>query len=366
MTVRRSQRLESVPAQLDVGMEDKKSIAPPTPISQGKRKHDEVETSAGVVEEEASPPKAQKTYVKNEDHWALDGNLLLQIGDTRFKVHRSRLASESSWFQLLVERAAGRQEDGFEDQDEIDPVVETKEKVDDLDLFYVDCSGGPSSEQFATLLDAMNTGIDFVYKRPNIDAVEQLYGAASFFRVTRYNNFCSSYLTIRFPDSWTHLLGATSPDAAKGIILGRAYGDAILRHCFYDLARSAPPVGTADENNNADEYDPLEELEARDLVRLLFIQKRLAAAWNEITYLVDHKCAGTAPGECKVQHTAPKSVIDRARKNYPLDPILAIRHFIDIVKWPTHKYCDGAIAAVRTSLEKKRESIWEDLNKWIG
>jgi len=128
---------------------------PATPQSQGKRKH--------ADERQVSDPgpiaKVRKTYTKHPVHWALDGNLLLQLGSTRFRVYRGRLTSESTWFQSLIERSAGILDDGFEDQDEIDMVVQGKDIVDGMDVFDIEFSDGPTDKAFATLLTAMSTGM---------------------------------------------------------------------------------------------------------------------------------------------------------------------------------------------------------------
>lgn len=41
---------------------------------------------------------------QHPDHWQLDGNVIVQIKATRFKLQRSRLAKASIWFQNTFER----------------------------------------------------------------------------------------------------------------------------------------------------------------------------------------------------------------------------------------------------------------------
>lgn len=120
-----------------------------------KRKLDHQERDAAN-----SPRKSQKTYVKDEVHWLLDGNLHLQIGKTRFKVHRSRLASESPWFQALVEQRAGDAPDiPSERQDAIDKAIASVERLGDHDLYFLDFVDGPNATQFAAMLTAMQYGM---------------------------------------------------------------------------------------------------------------------------------------------------------------------------------------------------------------
>ncbi|KAG6916724.1 hypothetical protein DXG01_005604 [Tephrocybe rancida] len=61
-------------------------------------------------------------YTKHSRFWAVDGNVLLQIGSTRFKVHRSRFARESPWFSRLFERSSQSAVDGTSGNDSRNPL----------------------------------------------------------------------------------------------------------------------------------------------------------------------------------------------------------------------------------------------------
>ncbi|KJA14662.1 hypothetical protein HYPSUDRAFT_48976 [Hypholoma sublateritium FD-334 SS-4] len=53
-------------------------------------------------------PKARKICGQHDTHWAADGrNLRLQIGDTRFKLLKSRLVAESTWFAARIAQRGG-------------------------------------------------------------------------------------------------------------------------------------------------------------------------------------------------------------------------------------------------------------------
>lgn len=107
------------------------------------------------------PSKCRKTFVKHETHWAMDGNLLLQIGDTRFKVFKSRLVSESTWFAALIEQRGGVvPEEPYMDPDVIDRVLATVQEMEGLDLFYLDEENYPKHlKSFSLFLTAMSNGM---------------------------------------------------------------------------------------------------------------------------------------------------------------------------------------------------------------
>jgi hypothetical protein len=55
------------------------------------------------------PPKRSKTVStaapahKHDVHWALDGSIVIQIQDTKFKLHQSHLAKHSPWFSGIFD-----------------------------------------------------------------------------------------------------------------------------------------------------------------------------------------------------------------------------------------------------------------------
>lgn len=52
-----------------------------------------------------APPlcKIAKKFVKHDVYWLSDGNILVQIGEVRFRLHQSALVKQSKWFRKLIE-----------------------------------------------------------------------------------------------------------------------------------------------------------------------------------------------------------------------------------------------------------------------
>lgn len=116
----------------------------------------------------AKIPKLDVVFEMHETHWYLDGNVLLQTGKKMFKVHRSRLASISSWFQIffdvyLEKECPDYDALGEDDQAYIDAMLESELTVTGLPLFYLDCEGHdcevPTPDQFAALLNGIYNGM---------------------------------------------------------------------------------------------------------------------------------------------------------------------------------------------------------------
>ncbi|KAJ3514416.1 hypothetical protein NLJ89_g2389 [Agrocybe chaxingu] len=269
------------------------------PVAASKRKHEEVEDDG--IPADGQVGKVQRTYVKHEDHWALDGNLLLQIDDVRFKVHRSRLASESEWFQVLIDCAEGRlPEEDYEHLNQINAVVATREDVNGVDLFFLDVLAPPrpDARAFAALLTAMVRAMFCYYNlaksRPFPLAAEQM---------TEDDTIRKKALEELPVHDLFRLL-----DIAKRLSLA---WDAIVPITEHKCTRPRPSLSQV----------------------------------------------------CNDQHKAA-SAVTRARKNHPFDPIAGILH-LQCLDWRAHGYCEKATKAVHDNLSAKRDAIWEELKTWI-
>jgi len=122
----------------------------------GKRKREEEEPD---LSNDKGSKRLQPSYTKHSKFWSLDGNTLLQIDSTRYKVQRSRLASQSTWFEKLFEQRSGKEAaEGDEDKEDINDVLLMVDCVDGLDLFHLN-STGVTRDDFDALLTAMDDGM---------------------------------------------------------------------------------------------------------------------------------------------------------------------------------------------------------------
>lgn len=107
----------------------------PLSNAKGKRKAEPILTP---------PPKRTKSHsihpLKHDDFWHLDGNVIIQIENTRFRLHRSRLVQQSEYFAEMFERK----------DRQIDPGPEI---VDGYPLYLV---SSVSAKDFAVLLHALD------------------------------------------------------------------------------------------------------------------------------------------------------------------------------------------------------------------
>ena len=93
-------------------------------------------------------------YEKHARFWADDGNVLIQIGETRFSLHRSRLRNESTWFHTLLDS-----EGEEESPSKHDAMLQVKvEKDEGKSVYFID-STGVELIDFEALLSAMDDGM---------------------------------------------------------------------------------------------------------------------------------------------------------------------------------------------------------------
>ncbi|KAF8965743.1 hypothetical protein BDZ97DRAFT_2074519 [Flammula alnicola] len=338
-------------------------LAPQSPQSLTKRKREcsDVEFKVAVRHY-----KTRETYVEHQDYWISDGNVLLQIGNVRFKLHKSRLANQSTWFQILFGQYTFEFEgppDGFEGQENIDGATATAEVVHGLHLFYLNFNGGPSAEEFADLLTAMDNAINYIKQRPPYPFLQNVFKASSFYHLTAYTDATLQMIEALFPDIPAKITAHNSPHAIEALMLARAHKLSKVLWCtFYQLARTSSKIVPASETGAgaADTPDPLEGLAAKDLVLLLDLQKKLALRWDAIIPIAESTCAHQKCTEA----LRPNTVL-ALRKDHLFDPIFGINKLLK-QNWGSKGFCEAEKEKVIANLEKERMSIWDDMKVWLN
>ncbi|PPQ67216.1 hypothetical protein CVT26_007289 [Gymnopilus dilepis] len=295
-------------------------------------------------QEAESPRKRPQTYVH---HFHRDGNVLLQIDSTRFKLHKSRLANMSPWFKALFDKRDGSEEVDFVDEAEIDQVLETVEELGDLDLFHIDFEDVDEAG-FAELLKCVDNAISYLTTPPDFLTIVKIVETASFFRMDDYVTNLAYVAKNLFPDEPDKIGATIPPHAISALECSRQYDDFrnIYRCAFYQLARSSP--------------EKVESLEADDLFVLLKVQRNLATTWESIVPVVEPNCNDAKCLNNRVPNTAIA-----LRKKHLFDPIYGIRKLIN-QDWESKGFCSTKQKEVIAKLKAERSKIWTDFGTWIG
>lgn len=126
-------------------------VKPPTSQARPKRKHTPSLPPSSVG---TPPPKRSRTHSvtappahKHVIHWALDGSVVIQIQDTKFKLHQSRLAKHSTWLSDVFE--GNKVEDG----EHVEPIE------DGTTPMYILSLPNLTAKDFGRLLDGFDSAM---------------------------------------------------------------------------------------------------------------------------------------------------------------------------------------------------------------
>ncbi|KAL1717020.1 hypothetical protein EV715DRAFT_204228 [Schizophyllum commune] len=329
-----------------------------------KRKTEDTDADITLVEAEDTPglgatnKKAKLAYTKHERFWLLDGNIMVQIGDIRFKLHRSRLASQSPWFEALFEKRAGGDPKVDEDGPDLEKIV--FEDEDGMDIIYLD-STEVKADDFTELLTAMDDAIEFCIEDPEAPMLAAIFRAASILRFEKFKAYAQKKLTDLYPSSLDKVTEWIQYYNTNMVILARDWKlPRILKRALYDIVRDSE----AEETFQADET-ALADLYPRDLYLLSLAQKNVALEWTDILTL--------DPYECKTEscHSDSKTHMWRIihsdvkiAEKYAIDPICGMQTLID-VDWKKYGHCDACQARRRNELTERRKKLWADLDEWF-
>ncbi|KAF8646895.1 hypothetical protein AX16_007060 [Volvariella volvacea WC 439] len=191
--------------------------------------------------------QVEQTYIKHPRFWAPDGNVLLQIGITRFRVHQSRIAYHSPWFRKLFDKRAGRALNA-NDEDEADlndikveaVVVKDDQGAKAMDLYYLNSTGIQPTD-FEALLKALDDCIDFFDLKPSFSTVASMLRSSTILKFPHFLKFSKNFLKEEYSNNLEDITADRRrvKSAAEAIILGREWNlPHILKRAFYELVRS--------------------------------------------------------------------------------------------------------------------------------
>ncbi|KAF9552639.1 hypothetical protein CPC08DRAFT_754649 [Agrocybe pediades] len=326
----------------------------------------EVFQSKRKLEEEASPQmppqKLQREYRMHDIHWAPDGNIVLDIRGVRFKVLRSRLASQSLWFKNLFDaQANGVPENPPNDfdTDEIQKTLAHSQFSDGLPLLFLDRDDDfPTHVEFAALLTAMDSGVAYMYEKPSFTVLKNIFRAAAFYRCDDYVENISRAIRDLFPDDPSAIGRQNGHFLLDALELSRSWPvdfRGLLPSVYYQLSR-APSARSNGAPGTG--IEPLETLTKSELVLLLDVQKQLAKSWDIITTSTELTCGR---GKCISQRTVIRAAVSQLRSLNLFDPIFGINSFLQNADETCEPLCHSCSRLLLDRLKVVRASIWEEV-----
>ncbi|KAJ7245812.1 hypothetical protein C8J57DRAFT_1071129, partial [Mycena rebaudengoi] len=345
------------------------SISVPVSQPRPKRKHTASVPPSTATE---SPPPSKRVKmtppaVMHEKHWTLDGNIVIQIEHTKFKLHQSHLVKHSDWFS-----------DFFEGKPT--PEDEYVERGEDgsTDLLILTIPG-LTAKDFIRLLDGFDWAITYVRKPPAFSKIAGILRASTALAFPDFRDWATDRLEEQWSPHLADLSTTPIPHATESIILARACDvPSALKRAMYELVRLAgfgqptdagrPRLSSTGALVNARErlttvwmttiapYSP-------DLVTC-------AAATAEDAPILDDVapppggCTSTDPLRSWKAHqklVRESGLVDA----FVNDPVCGLQALMD-ADWGKEGYCVKCVEQRRAVWGERREKVWGELDGWFG
>ncbi|KAJ7818975.1 hypothetical protein B0H14DRAFT_2837805 [Mycena olivaceomarginata] len=272
---------------------------------------------------------------KHAVHWVLDGNIVLQIQDVKFKLHKSHLVKHSPWFAGLFDGASVTGGD-YVARDE-----------DGNILMYILSLPELTAKDFARLLDVFDNAITYVHQDPFFQRTASILRAATLLSFPDFRDWAVRLLE----DMWSPALANLSTEeiqhATESVLLARECElPAVLKRALYEFVRLAGYGQSAREG-----------VSPQDFRALVKAREHLTAAWMQTMnpYSLDLMvCALSA--SCTASSIA---------EDYLYDPLCGLHALIE-ADWAAEGYCDACVKLRREVWANRREKIWDNLDIWLG
>ncbi|KAI0073090.1 hypothetical protein K474DRAFT_1603944 [Panus rudis PR-1116 ss-1] len=308
----------------------------------------------------------------------MDGNLVVRVDGVHFKLHRSRMVRNSTFFKEQVEIA--RAEMGMIRHDHI--FVQVK---------------GVSVQDFERLLEALDVGVGYVFNPPPFHIIASVLRAARTLGFTTLEAWATHTLRNMWPESYEGITSTPIQHGAETIGITRDCNiPSLLKPAFYQLVRTTAFGQNLDEEEEENQEDAKRRtLKRQDLIRLVRMREEFHIAWVEAADSPPSKALFPCPLEVPVDRQDPASDnVDQTNNSPPVDPIknkclkaransfqiwhaevkesgIFEEHLYDPIvgldklskiKWEDHGFCEGCVKSWRNHWELEKKRIWDRMD----
>ncbi|KAJ3892306.1 hypothetical protein GG344DRAFT_64705 [Lentinula edodes] len=330
----------------------------------------------------------------------LDASVIVRIGLTQFKLHRTLLAEHGVWF---TERFQNGPDDRF----------------GELPVYILD--GVIEEPDFVNLLTAVKEAITYIDHPPDLQTLVSIFRAAHKLKFTRFEDWIKSLLEKMWPAQLdpldaisipaeptpnrnkTRLSTRLSPSEATAVVLlARECGlQSVLKRALYELVRTDGFGQTLGSSSSTSVSGPCNQLSAEDHRLLVKARERLISLWMSVAApsfppcpLADIRVNDTRPActACDpVQDTSvysnvlhgipsvsqpdteiPKSLF----MTYTNDPLCGLEKLVKLpweasntLDGPEGKgldYCHSCAKVRRVFWETRRKEWWDVFGQVVG
>ncbi|CCM00768.1 uncharacterized protein FIBRA_02809 [Fibroporia radiculosa] len=334
--------------------------------------------------------------------WHLDGSVVILVQKTLFKLHRSRLASQSEYFAILfkgIQDTSRQNDDDIVDVtalvSEVDGIIED-EIIDSCPVYRI---ARVTAEDFSVRLKALDSGIALVLTPPPFSDLVALLRGAHALSFPTVSLYASHLLREMWPADLSQLATPSEKHtrhAAEMLRLSRSCNfPEVRKRAFYELLRSASfsqASGDLDDNSFSTVFGQDEQpitcaLDRIDILRLVSAREFFQQIWMRLIRAPPSPSAVPCPLEQIFAGINPsqESALQRCREARAgsvtqwtaeviqgtifdegfCDPLCALEKLADM-DWAGMGYCTGCICARKELWSEEREAVWRKLDRWLG
>ncbi|KAF8335233.1 hypothetical protein F5887DRAFT_892062 [Amanita rubescens] len=322
-----------------------------------------------------------KKFVKHHVYWLSDGNTLVQIGDVRFRLHRSTLVKQSHWFRKMIKNPPHDAGCIYADE-------ETGATVYCLDSLEI------GVKDFATLLNALDDAVSYVFNGlPSLSFVSAILRAAHALDFDQFREFAISCLEHKYPNRLNKLTTKRVEYAASTVQLARQCNvNSVLKRALYELVRAEGFKQETEPNTDDYEeavYNQSEALTIFDYSLLVHAREQLTTFWfgkifppPAINGCQNHTYSACAANWGKSPSIYKKLVLDsKIFERYRYDPICGLDAISNAPwcrgeTWPStygqglpiienDHLCHACAQKWRSSWREEKSMLWNKLDTWF-
>ncbi|OBZ65021.1 hypothetical protein A0H81_14972 [Grifola frondosa] len=382
------------------------SQKPPSSISQARTQDihdvDLLHSPKRARKDSPSQPKPTSKHkrrnsrrIRSAEFWHLDGSVIIQVQSTLFRLHRSRLAQQSTYFSSLFN---GDIREDIIDIDEDDKEgnanhngsiqageFDQREMVDRCPVYKV---SSVSVLDFQRLLTALDSGVALAITPPPFPVLASLLRASRILGFSNVLAFSVHLLRAMWPADLERLSSTPTPHATETTVLARQCDvPEVLKRALYELLRT-PGFGQDVSLYLEGEEGGSARLSPSDILRLVTARDALQREWITLTRDPPHPSA--LP--CQLQKI-PADALDPERvpareqcaaawsagvKSWTADVLqgdIFKSGFTDVFEglekliemdWKGMGFCVGCVVARREAWREVKAELWKKLDGWLG
>ncbi|KAG8930451.1 hypothetical protein FRC02_004162 [Tulasnella sp. 418] len=333
---------------------------------------------------------------RHPDFWFLDGSIVLRLGKTVFRVHKSQMVSKSPFFIDLFHEETSEMMDGC-------PVYELPS---DMNITVLD---------FSRLLKANYNAFKYIRKSPSFQILSSLLRASVAFKFEDIKEWALEEFK-RMWDSDVKAVKGKRPHARESVVLARAVkglADKVLKPALYEIIKM-PRLGmdvledgesfpgssrteVIDVDASDDEESQVDtlghQLTWNDIGRLVYAREQMAMEWNRYALRATSNCKAhipvATPLTCPNQNepTPPIAETPKTREcgeyfrsqwpelvhesgifeDHLHDPIGGLSELLEVsANWEKNRvWCSSCATSNRQHWKKGKEKLWDCLDVWL-